>query len=202
MPMPISHFTNSAAIYPSLAAAGREMLVPYQPSVAPAHRTRGGFADYLRRGGRVNPIPFGSAPRDDERLPLMSEESETVKLIRMSERSNRMTRWAILVTLLISCIVFGLLIGLLSQANNSVTALRAVIDPHAASVVNATVDMLHDMGGSMYNIKQITRMTNSLAQAELGPSGSAGQALNSTARIAERLAEFMTHPTIQVSLGR
>jgi hypothetical protein len=44
-------------------------------------------------------------------------------------------------------------------------------------------------------------MTSSLAQKDFGPDGAAGKALNSTAAIAERLAVFMTHPQITLSLG-
>lgn len=177
------------------------MLVRYEAPPAASRRSHGSLADYLRRGGRVNPIPFGAGPRDEERAGLLSEESESIKLIRMSERSQRLTRWAVLLTLVIASTVFGLLIWLLSQANSTVASFRAAMEPHADSVVNATVDMLHDMGGTMYNMKEITHMTNALAQSSLGPDGAAGHALNDTASIAHALAVFMKHPTLQLSLG-
>lgn len=175
------------------------MLVPYR--APPQAQRRGGFADYLRRGGRVNPIALGAAPRDEESLPLMGDDSDVAKILRRSERTAQMTQFAILVALVFATLVFAGLGVVVMRANDSIDQLQAVVEPHAQTVVNATVDMLHDMGGSMYNIKQITHMTNELAQANLGPQGNAGQAINNTVTITKLLANFMTHPVMHIALG-
>ena len=176
------------------------MLVPYEPPSQPQRRG-GGFADYLRRGGRVNPIPFGASPKDEESAPLISEDGEVAKILRRSERTARMTQCAILFALFFAVLVFAGLGVVVMRANDSIAQLHSFVQPHATTVVNTTVGMLHDMGGSMTNINDITHMTSELAKANLGPTGSAGQALNNTAAITKLLANFMTHPVLHIALG-
>jgi hypothetical protein len=181
------------------------MLVPYEASAGRS------FDDYLRRGGRANPIPISArsgigVARDlegqllDERS-MRKEDDISLKILKASHRQARVTQCAILVVLSVFLAVAGGLGYVAMQANDGINAANAMIRPHAALIVNTTMGALKDAGGSMHNIETITRMTSALAQQDLGPAGSASRAMNSTAVIAQRLAEFMAHPTIQLSLG-
>jgi hypothetical protein len=180
------------------------MLVPYETERA-RHAVRKAFEDYQRFGARG--AATGDPPRDLERgAPLWknasnNEEKEIMKLVRASKRQSNVTLCALLLAVSLVIAVFVGAGVALNNANTSLTAMRHLIQPHAAQVVNSTLGMLDDMSGSMSNIKSITDMTSSLAQTDFGPDGAAGKALNSTAAIAERLAVFMTHPQITLSLG-
>ena len=186
------------------------MLVPYEPAAGR------GFDDYLRRGGRANPIPMSGrsglgGPRDLEGQLLGersmrknatgSEEDIAIKILKASHRQARVTQCAIFVVLIFFFAVAGGLGYVAMQANEGLNAARAMIRPHASTIVNSTVETMKNMGGSMYNMREITHMTAELAKQDLGPDGAAGKALNSTALIAQRLADFFEHPTIQLSLG-
>lgn len=180
------------------------MLVPYEAERA-RHAVRKAFEDYQRFGARG--AATGDPPRDPERgAPLWknasnSEEKEILKLVRAHKRQSNVTLCALLLTVSLVIAVFVNVGVALNNANTTLIAMKRVIQPHAAQVVNSTLGLLGDMSGSMSNIKSITDMTSSLAQKDLGPDGAAGRALNSTAAVAERLAAFMTHPQITLSLG-
>ena len=53
----------------------------------------------------------------------------------------------------------------------------------------------------MVDFHTITGMTKELAKTNMGPTGAAGRAINSTAVITERVATFLKHPTLRLSLG-
>lgn len=186
------------------------MLVPYEAAVG--H----GFDDYLRRGGRANPIPISvrgdiGGPRDLEGQLLgersmrkgvsSSDDDVTLQILRASMRQARATQCCILVALVIFLALAGGIGYVAMQANESINAASAMIRPHAAMIVDTTMGVIKDAGGSMHNIESVTQLTSALARQELSSSGSTRKALNSTALIAQRLSEFMTHPTIQLSLG-
>lgn len=187
------------------------MLVPYEAAVG--H----GFDDYLRRGGRANPIPISvrsdmRGPRDLEgqllgersmRKGVSSSDGDdvTLQLLRASMRQARVTQCCILVALVIFLALAGGIGYVAMQANDGINAASAMIRPHAAMIVDTTMGVIKDAGGSMHNIESVTQLTSALARQELSSGGSTRKALNSTALIAQRLSEFMTHPTIQLSLG-
>lgn len=190
------------------------MMVIYDPEAHTQQRPEAvqGFAEYLRRGGRPHPIPISGGPRDlegkllAERAPRSGEmkgsgESEALRILRISTRHARFTQCAILIVLVFSAVVFVIVGFLAMQANDGINAARAMIQPHAATIVNSTVETMKNMGGSMMSVREITTITAELAKKDLGPNGAAGKALNSSAVIAARLAEFFEHPTIQLSLG-
>lgn len=189
------------------------MLIPYEPAT-PRCAARG-FDEYLRSGGRANPIPISvrsgvGGPRDLEGQ-LLGERSArkgrdgcddlTLQILRTSTRQARLTQCAVLLALLLLIMLFICLAYLAARANDGLTAAREMIRPHASMIVNTTVDALKDMGGSMTNVRTITGTAAAVVKQDLGPGGAADRALNSTAVIAQRLAEFMNHPTVQLSLG-
>ena len=183
------------------------MLVPYIPDTRcrrPEH-ARSSFADFLNRGGRIDPINLGAGSeereRQEERLPLFSKQEETLEMLRLQARQSRITQFAVVVALTIAMAVFVGLGLVVWRVNISLSSMEAQIAPHANLIVNSTVEMMSAMGGSMIDVKTITGMTKELANSNLGPTGSAGRAINSTALIAERLAKFMSHPTLKLSLG-
>ena len=107
---------------------------------------------------------------------------------------------------IITVLVFAVCVFLALSA--SIIAMRSTVDslaeavlPHADQVVDATVQTMHDVGGSMMNMRKITQMTSEFAAKDLGPNGAAGKTLNATSIVAERLARLLEHPTIQLSLG-
>lgn len=108
---------------------------------------------------------------------------------------------AIVVALAFAVSVFVSVAVVVSRVNDSIVSINSLVAPHASAVVNSTVEMMGNMGSSMMNVKQITKMTSDLASKDLGPDGAAAVALNSTAVIAQKLAQFMSHPTIKLSLG-
>lgn len=182
-------------------------LVPYRPSGGDRHSARRGFADFLRRGGRARPAAFGDRPeffpsREDIENPKFgSSDPEVARILRVQSRSACATQCAIVTALAFSVLVFVVLAVVVSRVNDSITSINAVIAPHANSIVNSTVTMMDTMGSSVRDVKTITKMTSDLVAKDFGADGAAGMALNSTAMIAQKLAEFMQHPTLKLSLG-
>ena len=180
------------------------MLVPFEPRCRRAedgHSSRN-FADFLRRGGKIDPINLGAANYADERVPLFSsKEEQTLEMLRLQARTSRTTQFAVIIALTISIVVFLGLGVVVWRVNSNMDSLERQIAPHADLIVNSTVEMMSSMGGSMIDVKAITSMTRDLAHSNLGPTGSAGRAINSTALIAERVANFLRHPTLKLSLG-
>lgn len=183
------------------------MLVPYTPDTRcrRPEQSRSSFADFLNRGGRIAPINLGagSAGGDafEERVPLFSKQEETLEMLRLQARQSRITQFAVVIALTISMVVFLGLGVVVFRINENMSSMERHIAPHADAIVNSTVEMMSAMGGSMLDVKVISGMTRDLATSNLGPTGSAGRAINSTALIAERLAKFMSHPTLKLSLG-
>ncbi len=181
-------------------------LVPYVPPPTCSSRSAHSrtFASFVRNGGRVEPIPLGAG--DVETAPLLDKKgnvdnSEVVHLMRTANRQVRITQCAVVTALIFSIVVFSVFGVAVWRANEGLEALENAILPHANRIVNTTIEMLGDMGGSMHNVHDITEYTNQLAAAAGGATGSATQALNSTAVITDRVAKFLSHPTIQLSLG-
>ena len=180
------------------------MLVPFEPRCRRAedgHSSRRNFADFLRRGGKIDPINLGAANYADERVPLFSKEEQTLEMLRLHARTARTTQFAVIIALSIAMIVFLGLGVVVWRVNSNMDSLERQIAPHADLIVNSTVEMMSSFGGSMLDVKAITGMTKELAHSNLGPTGSAGRAINSTALIAERVANFLRHPTLKLSLG-
>lgn len=199
----------------AVSASGRvkihsNMLVPYVPPGADQGARAATFADYLRRGGRIQPVRFGAGPQigvadDEESVPFFrrgAQDSEGLRGLSKEVRviGNRFRACACLAAVstmvLLSTVVF---IGVTAmQAANSV---GTAIQPHAARLVDTTVHMMDDMGGTWTNLKDISHMTSELASINMGPGGTADKALNNSAAILHRLATLLEHPTIKVSLG-
>ena len=134
-------------------------------------------------------------------MPLMSDRKIAAALMKTANRQSRITLYAVSFTLAISVAVFVGLGVVIWRVNANMQNVENAIAPHARQVVNATLDMMHDLGGSFHNMHEISEYTEQLAHATGGTTGPAAAAVNSTAIIAQKLAEFMQHPTIQLSLG-
>ena len=126
-------------------------------------------------------------------------ESDAVQLMRSGP--VRITMLAVTCAAITFIAVFAGLAVLVWRINANMDDAEATFRPHAQQIVNATVDMMHDLGGSFHNMHEISEYTNGLAASAGGAGGSAASALNSSAAIAAKLAEFMQHPTISLSLG-
>ena len=178
-------------------------LVPYEPRTRDPQSARAGFADFLRRGGRPRGVPLGVFPdrEDVESAKQDIRDPEVAKILRVQGRQACATQCAILVALAFAIIVFVVVGVVVSRVNDSIVRMDAMIAPHASAIVNSTVDLMHDFGSSMMSVRQITKMTSDLASKDLGPTGAASVALNSTAVITQRLARFLEHPVMQLSLG-
>lgn len=184
------------------------MLVPYHPPARcrrPENDHSSSFADFLRRGGRIQPISFGARPEEreerEERIPLFSKEEQTLEMLRLQARQARITQFAVVIALTMAMVVFLGLGVVVWRVNDNMAAMERHIAPHADEIVNSTVEMMGELGGSFHNVHDITAMTKKLAAANMGPTGPAGRAINSTALIAERVAFFLKHPTLKLSLG-
>lgn len=98
----------------------------------------------------------------------------------------------------------GLAFGLactFRRASDNMAAVEAAIRPHASQVINTTLEAMSDMGGSFHNMHEISEYTNELAAAAGGAAGTASTTINNTAIITKRLAAFLAHPTLKLSLG-
>ena len=181
------------------------MLVPYHPPARcrrPENDHSSSFADFLRRGGRIQPISFGARPEErEERIPLFSKEEQTLEMLRLQARQARITQFAVVIALTMAMVVFLGLGVVVWRVNANMSALERQIAPHADEIVNSTVQMMNEIGGASMDFHAITGMTKELAASNMGPTGPAGRAINSTALITERVAKFLAHPTMKLSLG-
>lgn len=196
----------------------RFQIVPYTPQGAASQTTptcrrhdpstAGSLAGFLRNGGNLRTVPIGQtyhvpAPTTDEEeaMPLMSDRKIAAALMKTANRQSRITLCAVMFALAIAIAVFIGLGVVIWRVNANMENVEHAIAPHAREVVNATLDMMHDLGGSFHNMHEISEYTNELAHVTAGATGPAAATVNSTAVIAQKLAEFMQHPTIQLSLG-
>ena len=138
---------------------------------------------------------------EDEESPLISDRKVAAALMRTANRQSRLTLCAVVVALSFAIAVFTGIGIVIWRVNSSMQDVEAAIAPHAREMVNATLDMMHDLGGSFHNMHEISEYTDDLAKVTAGAAGPAAATVNSTAVIAQKLAEFMQHPTIQLSLG-
>ena len=188
------------------------MLVPYVRNALPAATyapqrppaTGVSFVDYLRRGGRMQPIHAAGDAEAAEVIPLMPgrgkpvDEDKLSKFLVAQQESNR----CMLVTLMVALgSVIAVAIGLsyfLVRLNQNMEGAERLITPHAATLVNATADMLRDMGKTSWNLRSISAETDELAAMSFHP---ADHMVNESDVIATRLASFMRHPRMSVDLG-
>jgi hypothetical protein len=181
-------------------------IVPYNPptgcSARAAHQRT--FASFVQNGGRVEPIDLGARKTADiESAPLLPkrEQSEALSIMKSSNRQHRITQFAVVCALLFAVVVFAGLGVVVWRVNDNVEQFEALIAPHASLIVNTTVETLRDIGATSSNMHDISGYTAELASVAGGTTGMASDTLNSTAAIAHKLADFMKHPTIQLSLG-
>lgn len=177
-------------------------LVPYVPPREGSHRQS--FAEFVRSGGgtRVRPMQFGGAVDEEStRLLGKQEESEALKILRTANRQARATQCAVILVLLFAVAVFSILGILAWQVRENLQSAEAMIRPHAAQIVNTTLDAMKDLGSSLHHVNEVAVFTNELASVAGGTQGSASRTLNSTAEITAKLSEFLSHPTLSISLG-
>ena len=144
------------------------------------------------------PMRIDAAPADEESQPLMQAQRDSAAIAKNTNRTSRITLYAVLCVLLIFAAVLcgvGLLVW---RVNDNMHQMEELIRPHAQEITNATVEMMRDMGGSFMNMKEISRKTNEIAHM---PTAPIEQSLDNAANITTRLREFLQHPTIQLSLG-
>jgi hypothetical protein len=177
-------------------------VVPYTQPEPRCRRSETGssFEGFLLSGGGLRGVRLG-AQVDEEAAPLLTEQRATEKLVAAANRQSRMTLCAVMTSIACSIIIFAALGVLLWRINSQMASVQATMAPHADKLVNTTVTMLEDLGGSFTNVRDISAATKELAKTNFGTSGPAGQAINHTAEITSRLAEFLASPTIQLSLG-
>jgi hypothetical protein len=186
------------------------MLVPYVPPDSNQRMSGATFADYLRRGGRIQPVRLGTGVQigvgeDEESVPLFrrgTQDSDPIRGLSKEVRSmsNRFRACACVASIA-TMILLGMVTFVGITAMSAASSVSHAIQPHASRIVDTTVHMMDDMGGTFTNLKDISRMTSELAQVNMGPGGTADRALNNSAVILQRLAALLEHPTIKVSLG-
>ncbi len=180
-------------------------LVVYNPRQAPRDHqgARRGFAEFLQRGGRARPVSFDGpalSTRDDVEAADPTN-SEVIKILRAQTRFSCVTSFFCVIGLVFVVVVFVSISIVVTTMQTRLTSLSEHVMPYADNVVDSAVETMQNVRGSMQNVRRITKLTSDFAEQDLAPGGAAGKALNSTAIIAERLARFMAHPTIQLSLG-
>lgn len=171
------------------------------------HRTqKASFEGFLRGGGSLRGVrvgaqvaPVGAGQEDEEDTPLLREARKThTAMVKATTRQTKLLFTCMALALLIITGVFAGLGIVAYRVNSNIADMEALVRPHAESITSATVDMMHDMGGSFTNLKEITKKTKELASISTDPMA---QSLNNTAEITGRLRAFLQHPTLQLSLG-
>lgn len=183
-------------------------IVPYRPPAtcsARAGHSRS-FTDWVRRGGRVNPIALSASGDDAEAaLPYTratgAQEGDVVKMAKATTRQSTVTQFAVIVALIFIIVIFAGLGIVVWRVNDNMISLQRFIQPHAAQILNETLEILHDTGGSLSNVHDMTTYTSQLASVAGGAAGTASATLNHTAVITQQLENFLKHPTLQLSLG-
>ena len=181
-------------------------IVPYRPPAtcsARASHTRN-FTDWVRRGGRVNPIALSASSDPEAALPntrATGALDDDGKQISRAPKPQTFTQFAVLVALALIIFIFGVVGIILWRVNDNMVALQNFIQPHAAQIMNETLSILHDTGGSLSNVHNMTTYTSQLASVAGGTAGTASATLNHTAVITQQLENFLKHPTLQLSLG-
>jgi len=190
-------------------------IVVYEPpqcSTRSAHSRS--FAEFVRRGGRVNPLALGEeatgADEESETAGLLGGRSRRksksigVAQVEMSPMMNRMAVALMCVVGIAVVVILVVFLGLgltVMQVRDNMASVEAAIRPHADQMINTTLEAMSDMGGSFHNMHEISEYTNELAAAAGGATGTASTAINNTAVITKRLAAFLAHPTLKLSLG-
>lgn len=168
------------------------MLVPYTD---PRRRAPQSLAEHLRMGGALS---IGGGASRQQQTRLVVEESTTTttqeKMLRIASRQARATACCAVVSLAIAVTILITVVSALIRLNQSLEAVESSIRPHAVEIERAALEIFSDVGSSVHNMHE-------LALAAGGTKGSAARALNSSAVVAERLARFLEHPTVQLSLG-
>lgn len=186
-------------------------IVPYSPPAmcsARAGHSRN-FAEWLRRGGRVQPIALSASGGDPEAmLPTTRAPNESIQIAKAANRQARATQFAVVVALILLIVVFAGLGVVVWRVNENIASLQNFIQPHASHILNETLGILEDTSGSLHNVYEVSSYTSQLAAVAGGASGSASATLNSasatlnhTAIITQQLENFLKHPTLQLSLG-
>lgn len=186
---------------------------PPQCSTRSAHSHS--FAEFVRRGGRVNPLALGTdatgADEESETAGLISGRTKrkytptgSCTYVQFSTDTHRL---AMMMACAMCCavalfavVIIGIALGVMQMSDN-MASVEAAIRPHAALMMNTTLEAMSDMGGSLHNMHEISEYTNELAAAAGGATGAASTTINSTAIITKRLAAFLAHPTLKLSLG-
>ena len=172
------------------------MLVPYRAQVVDATPIR--LHDFLNaRNSRF----ARTGATDEESKGLLDDHNQTKQLLIATNRSLRVTQCSALIAMigLIMVAVVVIIVGVSSL--NTMNDIRESIEPHAESLVNATIATFGNMGGSASDVHEMTAVANQLAQKALKDGGPADLALNSSTSMVLRLQKFMEHPSIQISLG-
>lgn len=181
-------------------------LVPYEPRARDPQSARAGFADFLRRSGRPQEVSVGTfaGQGDVENGKQHASDPTMIKMLRVQSRAAFANQCGAVVStlqLIFAAVVLLMLGVVVVRVNDSIDRIDAMVAPHAHTIVHQTAEFMHNMGDSMTNVAAISQLTSDLAAKELGPTGGASVALNSTAVIAQRLARFMERPTLKLSLG-
>ena len=186
------------------------MLVPYVPS----QRARTfptvpmlSIGEFLASGGRLNSMRrsnYGqshTSSTDEEKASLLARDEETKALLIATNRSLRMTQCSSVIAI-IGIFAVGIVFVMVGISSvSTLNRMREAIEPHAASIVNATLGTFGDMSGSLSDVHDMTTVANAMAQKALKEGGAADVAINSSTAMVLQLQEFMKHPSIKISLG-
>lgn len=140
---------------------------------------------------------------DEERASLLaaSRDDETKALLIATNRSLRVTQCSSVIAI-IGIFAVGIVFVLVGVSSvQTMNQMREAIEPHAASIVNATIGTFGHMSGSSTDVHEITSLANAMAKKALGEGGTADLAMNSSTAMMMQLQEFVKHPSIQIRLG-
>lgn len=135
--------------------------------------------------GMVNPII------EEEQRPLLDKRDHSL------HRYARTMMFATVAALSVATAVFIMLGILVWRLNSSMHAVEASFRPHANAISNATVEVFKDLGSSIHNVHDLSRVTKEAAEVNFVPLNSA---VNSSSIISQRLANLLTHPVLRLSL--
>lgn len=145
------------------------------------------FAEWMRRNTHANPQDAD----DDEEKPLVSKRKERIN------KSYWSSLFIVGMLSLLALLVFGIFAILYYRVDSALVSAENAIAPHAATILNRTLNMLESSEESMKHVHTVLEHGEMLS--EVGAPQIA-QSLNHTEHMLARLEKLLAHPTLQISL--
>lgn len=167
-------------------------------------------AQLARQFGNANAMPFSewlrrNAPHGMRTGPsAAAPEEEEALLRRRGVRRVGRYRYDFVFSVCITAslaglalLVFSAMAALYARVDGAMTRMEGAVAPHAATILNSTLEMLSDSRDTMHHLHNTMEHGDVLA-TETAPR--LVESVNSTTAMLKRLEALLAHPVLQVSL--